>query len=313
MFNVGSSGSNGGETMTTKKTEDEYTRQWITEKAQDILMEYSEGITLRQLHYRLVAAGMTNDTNHYKRVINAMTKARWQNVIDMDSFIDRERSMYGETEDDEKDISKEIDTAKLQVRLWMDNYHLNRWANQDNYVEVWIEKKALQGVFETPCHYAKVGLAPCKGYSSITFLHDASKRFQNAIDSNKNLIILYFGDYDPSGADIPRSIRANLCRMGIDVDMRHIALNLEQIHEMNLAGAPPKSTDSRTHNWDGGSVVECDAVEPRTLAKMCEEAIENNFDEQLHDELNKREGDERTAYRKALKEYVKTLGGEDDY
>ena len=66
----------------------------------------------------------------------------------------------------------------------MNAYRLNRWSNQENYVEVWIEKKALQGVFETPCRRADVGLAPCKGYPSLTFLNDAKDRFEEAIAKN---------------------------------------------------------------------------------------------------------------------------------
>lgn len=286
---------------------DEFTRQWITEKAQKILSEYPGGITIRQLHYRLVAIGMTNDTNHYKRVVTAMTKARWDNIVDMKSFIDRERGMYGETKDDDKELDAEIENAKEQIKAWMRAYGLNRWSNQNKYIEVWIEKKALQGVFEKPCLLNSVGLAPCKGYPSITFLHESVERFEDAIDNDKEAIILYFGDYDPSGADIPRSVRDNLYRMGVDVKIKRIALNSDQIKELNLPGVPPKKTDTRTINWSGGNVVECDAIEPKTLATMCENAIDEHFDDKLYDELNEKESEERKKYQKALKEFVKSI------
>lgn len=289
---------------------DIYTRQWIIENAERILQEYTESITVRQLHYRLVAIGMINDYNHYKRVVNAMTQARWDNVISMEAFIDRERQMYGETKAKEKDLENEIDIAKAQVSAWINNYSLNRWSNQKNYIEIWIEKKALQGVFERPCLVNDVGLAPCKGYPSLTFLNEAYERFENIID--KNIIILYFGDYDPSGEDIPRSIKENLERMGAIVTVERIALNSEQIKEMGLPGVPPKKTDSRTVNWDGGSVVELDAVEPRVLGQMCKDAITKYFDNDLFEELQGQEAEELEEYKKALKEYVKNLGGDND-
>ena len=290
---------------------DEFTRQWITEKAREILSGYTEGITVRQLYYRLVAIGMTNDMNHYKRVVNAMTQARWKGIVDMDSFIDRERTMYGETADDEKDLDEEIQTGKDQIKAWMNAYRLNRWSNQDNYIEVGIEKKALQGVFETPCLLTGVGLAPYKGYSSITFLYEATDRFKDAMSNGKTSYILYFGDYDPSGIDIPRSIEENLRRMGVNVVVKRIALNPDQIREMNLPGVPPKSTDSRTRNWSGGNVVECDAVEPRALAKMCKDTIEEYFDRDLYEELKEKESVERGEYQKALKEFVNNLKDEE--
>ena len=83
---------------------DTFNRKVITEKAQEVLAEYSGGITLRQLYYRLVAQGMINDVLHYKRVVSAMTEARWQDVVSMEAFIDRERSMYGETKAEVKDL-----------------------------------------------------------------------------------------------------------------------------------------------------------------------------------------------------------------
>jgi hypothetical protein len=291
---------------------DVYDRSWIIENSKKILEEYTGGITVRQLHYRLVAIGMINDMNHYKRVVTAMTKARWDDIVDMESFIDRERSMYGETADDDKDLDDEIENGKDQVKAWMNAYRLNRWSNQKNYVEVWIEKKALQGVFERPCLHKNVGLAPCKGYPSITFLNEASKRFEDAVDNGKKVILLYFGDYDPSGADIPRSIQENLWRMGIEVEVKRIALNSDQIKEMNLPGVPPKVTDSRTANWSGGDVVECDAIEPKTLTRMCEEAIEKHFDRDLYSELKEKEKAEREQYKQALKDFVSDLGEEED-
>jgi hypothetical protein len=287
--------------------DDIYDRQWIIENAKKVLQDYTDGITIRQLHYRLVALGMINDTNHYKRVVGAMTKARWDDIVDMSAFVDRERSMYGETEDDEKDLDYEIERGKEQVKAWMNAYSLNRWSNQDNYIEVWIEKKALQGVFERPCLHKDVGLAPCKGYPSITFLYEASKRFQDAVDNGKHIIILYFGDFDPSGEDIPRSIKENLGRLGIDVEVKRMALNQQQITDMGLPGVPPKRSDSRTRNWDGGSVVELDAVEPNTLKKMCEDAIESHFDRELYKELKDKESEEKKSYRKELKDFVNTL------
>jgi hypothetical protein len=82
------------------------------------------------------------------------------------------------------------------------------------------------------------------------------------------------------------------------------------IKELKLPGVPPKSTDSRTANWDGSSAVELDAVDPKMLAKMCEDAIKEFFDEDLFAELEAREDKEREEYQAALKTFVNGLGGE---
>lgn len=247
---------------------------------------------------------MTNDIQHYKRVVSAMTSARWNGEVGMESFIDRERQMYGVTRAEEKDVDDEIENAKDQIGAWMKHYSLDRWSNQENFVEVWIEKKALQGVMERPCMLNSVALAPCKGYPSLTFLHEASIRFQEVQDREKNVIILYFGDYDPSGEDIPRSLQENLSRMGCDVTVKRIALNKELIEELHLAGVPPKRSDSRTRNWDGKGAVELDAVEPKLLQSMCSDAIEEYFNDELYEELEAKEEKEKEKYRRELKTFV---------
>ncbi len=284
-----------------------YDKQWIIEHGIKVLETYDGQITLRQLYYRLVSIGMTNDAKHYKKVIAAMTDARWNETVDFGAFIDRERSMFGETKSEPTVLVDEEEEAKEQIESWMKHYSLNKWENQPEYVEVWIEKKALQGVFEMPCQRASVGLAPCKGYPSLTFLNEARERFNNANTNGQNPTILYFGDFDPSGEDIPRSISENLFRMGCDVNVEKIALNQKQITRMRLPSAPAKATDSRARNWDGAGVVELDAVEPSILAEMVTEIIKQHFDENLYSALKEREATEREQYQEALKLFVGTL------
>jgi hypothetical protein len=115
--------------------------------------------------------------------------------------------------------------------------------------------------------------------------------------------MLYFGDFDPSGEDIPRSVKENLSRMGCDIEVERIALNKEQIERYKLPSAPVKRTDSRSVGWVGG-VVELDAVEPKTLERICENAIDGYFDNDKYEELQELEEKEKKEYRKALKSFV---------
>ena len=278
-----------------------FSTKWIIENSQGIIGEYTEGITVRQLYYRLVAIGMTNDFRHYKKVVYATTQARWEGKINLNDFIDRERSMIGSTLYEKRELKTKIESAKSEIERQMNSYYLNRWSNQDNYIEVWIEKKALQGVFEGVCIDFDVGLAPCKGYPSLTFLNEARERFMDAENTGKNIIILYFGDYDPSGEDISRSIKANLSRMGIEIELIRIGLTPETIKKLKLPGVPPKKSDTRTIFWDGESAVELDAVEPRTLKEMCKKAIKEYFNEENYNDLIKQEKEERGEYQEELK------------
>lgn len=158
------------------------------------------------------------------------------------------------------------DEAKQQVRAWMRSYGKNRWENQPYYPEILIEKKALEGVFAKPCAKWGIAVGACKGYPSLTFLYELSERMRDAISNGKQPIILYFGDYDPSGEDIPRSIGENLEKFGVyGVEIRRIALMEQQVIEWGLPPAPAKETDSRTANWDGLGQVELDGCKPYPL------------------------------------------------
>lgn len=287
---------------------DVFTKNWITQNSIDVVSRYADGVlTLRALHYQLVGLGMTNDVQHYKRVVSAMIDARWNGEISFETFSDLDRTMVGETAYQETILESEIYTGKRQVQAWMNNFHKNRWENQPYYPEIFIEKKALQGVFQDVCQKWDIALGACKGYPSLTFLNESNDRFSRAEGDGKRPIIIYFGDYDPSGEDIPRSIRENLLRFGTEVEVRRIALMEDQVVEWNLPPAPTKLKDSRTAKWDGLGQVELDAVRPEKLMELLEDAIADIFDDALYQELSDTEEKERVVYREELKSFVKGL------
>lgn len=288
---------------------DEFTRKWITDNSLEIISRYEKGIlTLRGLHYQLVSIGMTNSIRHYKRVVSAMIEARWAGLVDFDAFSDHDRAMIGYTRSEETVLTDSIQKAKEQIEAWMEYYSKNRWENQLYYPEIFIEKKALQGVFDSVCRKNDIALGACKGYPSLTFLNEATQRFISAEENGKVPIILYFGDYDPSGEDIPRAIKENIINLGCEsIEVRRIALLHEQVVEWNLPHAPAKEGDSRTANWDGLGQVELDAVKPEKLQRMCQEAINDIFDSDLYDKLLQEEESEQEVYRSQLKEYVSTI------
>ncbi len=287
---------------------DQYTKSWIIEHAVPIIQGYNN-LTLRALHYRLVAVhGMTNTLNHYKRVINAMTAARWDGAVAFDDFVDHDRDTLGSTKFEETILEDKVAEAETQIEAWMTSYGKNRWENQPKYVEVFIEKKALQGVFQGPCQRLSVALSPCKGYPSLTYLYDAMERLNYAHALGKQVVILYYGDHDPSGDDIPRSMADNWERMGLGAfELKRKMLTKEQVIEMGLPPAPIKRGDSRSASWDGLGQVELDAVDPHDLEKIVRADILEEFDLDLHNDLMDLQATERDEFQGLLKEFVKTL------
>lgn len=285
---------------------DQFNRKWIIENAIDVLSNYEDGVlTIRGLHYQLVSRGMTNDIQHYKRVVAATGEARWRGEISFNAFSDRDRYLACETEAEPSVYDDKVEKAKQQVRAWMTEYYLNRWENQTYYPEVFIEKKALEGVFIKPCEKYGIALGACKGYPSLTFLHDATNRFKEASWRGQKPVIIYFGDYDPSGEDIPRALAENIRSLGCpEIEVRRIALNEWQVIDWKLPPAPTKVTDSRSAKWDGLGQVELDAVKPERLISLLDSAVNDIFDEGLHKELLGREMVERGEFRRELKRFV---------
>ena len=284
-----------------------FDKRWIIKNSIPIVKTYNGNLTIRALHYRLVALGMTNDTQHYKKVVNAMFTARWEGLLDFDDFRDHERETIGETRYEETSPIEKSETAKKQIKLWADSFTKNRWENQPIYAEVFIEKKALQGVFEKTCYQNRIALNPCKGYPSLTFQYDASLRFKHASRNGKELVILYFGDYDCSGEDIPRSLGETLEKMGVSVDIRRIALMEDQVVKWELPPAPSKKSDSRSRNWDGLGQVELDAIEPDKIIRLLQNSIDSIFDNDLYNELKEQEEIENKKFKEILKRDFKSL------
>ena len=288
---------------------DGFGREWITDNSVDVCGRYSDGVlTLRGLHYQLVGLGMPNTVQHYKRVVSAMIKARRSGVIAYSQFSDHDRESIGETAAEEVSLSDSIENGKRQVEAWMNHYHRNRWENQPRYVELWIEKTALQGVFQPVSEDHDVALCPCKGYPSLTFLSDAAARFREAEYRDQQPTMIYFGDHDPSGEDIPRSVRDNLASdFAVDVDVQVVALLTSQVEELNLPPAPVKPGDSRSAKFDGIGQVELDAVSPETLQGWANDAITRNFSVASHQELMAAERTEKAEYQRSLREFVENL------
>lgn len=283
---------------------DLFTKKWIIETGIPIIENYGSELTLRSLYYRLVAAGMTNSQNHYKRVVNAMIEARWNGDVLFEAFKDHERESIGETKYEITSVESETESSFGIIEHVMNRYKKNRWENQIYYPEVWIEKKALQGLFEPICSRWDVSLNPCKGYPSLTFQYDAKERFEEARYQGKKPIILYFGDYDCSGEDIPRSIKETLERMGCEIEVKRIALMEHQVLEWNLPPAPSKETDTRSSKWEGLGQVELDAVDPKVLKKLIDKSLFDILDIEKYEELKSDESNEKEEYKTLIKNKV---------
>jgi hypothetical protein len=150
-------------------------------------------------------------------------------------------------------------------------YTRSLWQNTDEYVEIWLEKDALSGVFYDVTSPYQVPLMVTRGYPSLTFLHDSA---YTLVAQQKPAHIYYFGDFDPSGVDISRNVEERIrqfvaeYRYPVSIQFTRVAVNKEQIALYNLPTRPTKKTDTRSSSFDGDASVEVDAIPPNILREM---------------------------------------------
>ena len=229
----------------------------------DVLQEQHPA-TCRGLFYTLVGLDVIDKTeSQYKHtVIRLATEMRKNGELPYSWLADNTRWMR-----------KPSTWASLEDALNETERFYRRalWAEQDAYVEVWLEKDALAGVLYEVTEEWDVPLMVTRGYASLTFLHSAAEVIAY---QDKPTYLYYLGDHDPSGVDIPRKVESELRRMApaIDISFTRLAVNSDQIQTMALSTRPTKRSDSRAGTFEGES-VEVDAIPAPVLRDLVQDAI----------------------------------------
>ncbi len=269
---------------------------YLINAAKRMLAQFSNPIPLRGLYYQLVSHQLIeNNQPSYKRLVNAMTKARELGEIPWDAFIDNTR-------------------RKIEANGWEDlasyvenlphYYRRDRLQTQPVRLEIWVEKEALAHVFEPYVQKYGVIVRIGRGYQSGSALNQFAKDMKHDERSAK---ILYFGDWDPSGLDIDRSFTENLdINFGIVPVIERVALIEEDTK--HLPPNPAKLTDKRAQAYMekfGNKTWELDAMSQNDLKNRINSAIQTNIDfaqYEMEMESEKRERDEFSAKLAELSE-----------
>lgn len=241
----------------------------IIEIAYQLLAE-TKPMTVRQIYYQLVSRQVVeNNRNRYQSVSDALVRARKDGCIPWEWIEDRLRrprtvSMWESLEDFTDDA--------------LSQYRLDVWMTQRQYVEIWLEKDALSGIFEDILKPYGITLNVGRGYDGWSSIHRAAQRYNGR---KMSPIILYFGDFDPSGEDMAESLVKRLEEMGSTVHLFKCALTLDDIRRYNLPSDFAKKTDSRSAKFiekNGDISVELDALPMSVLRERLIEEVEKIID-----------------------------------
>ena len=289
----------------------------VVKAVNEVLGAYAVRMTLRQIFYRLVSKyGYPNTRSSYKNLSRQLVKAREKNEVDDWRIEDRSRRVLGTGdhgyENSEEFIIDQITELKDSYRYW----NRKLWLNQDVKVIVALEKDALSRLFSDEAEKFRVRTYATKGYGSYSFL----KNLAGDLSSEKENIILYFGDYDPSGRDIERDLAERIQRYsnGEEFTVIRVALSKEQIAEYDLPHKPEDAEtlaklqrDPRTATYGMEFAVELDAIEPDELQRLIIKAIVDQINQdQWDDDINEIR-EEREELREKMQQIKIEFDGEE--
>ena len=272
------------------KTGYEYRFHWerILSEA-EMLVHDSDGMTLRQLYYRLVSAQLLPNVQAAYSGLSR-TSARARREEGFPSLIDQGR-----------EIARPFgwDTA-AEAEAWLkDRFRIDRTEGQPYNLYVAVEKNALKRLLISWFHPFGLPIIALGGYGSQTIADDvyidATKRQQQ---NEKPNVLVYGHDFDGDGEDLARDF---IKRTGCWDEIHRVALDIQQVITYNLPVNPGKETSPRTKGFNRkyreifdrlgveSMQVELDALPPATLRTLYEDVVANYWDNDAYDAAMDRE------------------------
>jgi hypothetical protein len=237
-------------------------------KAMRTLAEPAQPITGRGVGYKLFTAGMIPSMakNEMQKVYRLLKLAREEDIIPWEWIVDETRDL---------ERTSTWDNPEQYARTVARSYRRGFWNQQPHRVEVWSEKGTIRGVLQPVLDQYAVGFRVMHGFSSATSIHDVAQD-----DDGRDLIVLYVGDYDPSGLymsehDLPSRVSKY---DGDHITIERIELTKSQVRDLQSFPASDKKKDTR-YKWFrsnyGDRCWELDAMDPNDLRDCVKAAIED--------------------------------------
>jgi hypothetical protein len=235
-----------------------------------VIARRAHPITGRGVGYKLFTQRLTPSMakSSMQRVYRLLLIARERGLIPWEWIVDETRQI--------ERVQTWSNPAEYAETV-ANSYRRDFWDQQPHRIQVWSEKGTVRGVLKPVLDRYGVGFLPVHGFSSGTVAHDLAED-----DDGRDLIVLYVGDYDPSGmymseVDLPARFEKY---EGYHVKLKRIALTRDQLQgqlqELPSFPASDKRKDPR-YKWfvanHGHRCWELDAMDPNDLRSCVENEI----------------------------------------
>ena len=157
-----------------------------------IVLSYDTPVTLRQLFYRLVAKGVIPNTSTAYKTLSARTAAARRDD-EFPALSDNTRKIHRYQSFDGPD----------DARKWLAQiYRRDHTEGQEYNVYLGVEKRTMLAQLESWFGDHGLPMLALGGYSSQSF---EAEVIADIYDNGRPAVLLYAGDFDPSGEDIDRN------------------------------------------------------------------------------------------------------------
>jgi hypothetical protein len=260
------------------------------------IIEAAQPITGRGVGYKLFVKKLIDSmkVGDMQKVYRLLKEARERGMIPWEWIVDESRYLEKTASWDDPDaFTKSI----------INQYRREYWNQQPVRVEVWSEKGTVRGVLQPVLDEFGVGFRVVHGFASATVVHDIAED-----DDGRELIVLYVGDWDPSGlcmseVDLPGRLRKY---DGHHVVLRRISLTQDQLAGLPSFPASDKSKDKR-YKWFvknyGDRCWELDALDPNILRECVRKAIESYIEPEAWERCKITERAEQSSLSAVLKSW----------
>jgi hypothetical protein len=263
----------------------------IVRSAIEAILKADHPQTVRQVFYQLVARGVIEKTEaeYQSTVIRLLTELRLGGDVPWAWITDESRRTR-----QTRTFNNAADALRHTCRF----YRQSALAASDVYIEIWSEKEALAGIIWDVASEYDVPVVVSKGLPSLTQVYDSYLSIRRAAGAGKDSYLYQFGDHDPTGCLIPKSLEKRLyefCDKNDcpDPTVERIALTEEQIEQYRLPMRPTKIKGNKHAKDFVGDSVELDALPSRELRRLVRECIERHISQQQLETLRAAEESER--------------------